>query len=332
MGGKPKQVNSAQATAANAGATQAAQQSSAIASDAFARAKDYSDFLYGADSPIRGFASGRDLDKVAPEGVYRIGLNQTVKTGERELDNAKSQMVGEMSNRGFGMDAGAALDAMRKNALARAGMKGAAFADAAGQQHQEALNNFWNASSSMGTAAGAAEQAALTGNKAAADTYTNIYGTAGQQARGGGAAQIVGAGLGAAGTVGAAAMCPVHGSLILMADGEEKEVQDLRAGDEIAQLGGGSAVIAWNPIAQQAEAVEVLMHDGSAPRVSETHCYSTPEGGYVEALTSRERRVRGKLFTLRVEAVNKIGIMSVYPIVTEGGNNTYCVDGVWSLE
>lgn len=96
-------------------------------------------------------------------------------------------------------------DQMRKLGNSEADTRGATFTGLAGQQHQDALNNFWNASNIASGNAGTAGQTAATSAGNSGSSSAALYGTAGQY-HPSQAGQIIGSALGAGGTVGAATM------------------------------------------------------------------------------------------------------------------------------
>lgn len=339
MGGG--QANKQQASQAANGAFGSAELSQELARSNQAKSDALYKQMWGdKNSVLNQFLNGSQLNKVAPEGVYRLGYNQAVKSGEREFGNAQKQTLDEVTNRGFGLDAGASLDALRKNNLGKAYMRGEAFTGAASAQHSEALNNFWNANQIASQTGAQAGAGALSGASNAGSTYGNIYGTAGQYHQGA-AAGIIGSALGAAGQVGAAAMtggastaaqaCPVEDSTILMADGSTKRVQDLDEGDEVQQIHGVGKVLA-KPQPICAKSVMVEFHDGSTARVSETHTFALSGGGYIFVTDSVGHDVHGYMHRpLHVERIFTIGSQAVYAMKLSG-DHTYCADGAWSLE
>jgi hypothetical protein len=303
-------------------------------------ANQINDQLLGKDSQIAKFLTGNDLKTVEPSGVYKLGMDNSVKAGEREFANANQGITGEVQNRGFGIDAGSALDALRKNALARAGMKGEAYTGAVAGQHNEALNNFWSGASLAGSQATNARDAAVSATGNAGQTYGNVYGTAAQY-HPSQMGQIVGSALGAAGTVGAAAMtgggsaaagaaCPAKGSMILMADGSYKPVEELKQGDEIMQMNGYGKVVR-TPQPVKRICTDVMFHDGRQSRVSEEHSWSIRNGGYIKAKDAHGVTIAGFASAIKVETLKYAGEHDVYPL-TLTGDHTYCADGAWSLE
>jgi hypothetical protein len=84
-----------------------------------------------------------------------------------------------MANRGFGgAPAGFAADEQRKALADQTNQEGAAFTDYASKSYDDALKNFWNATSQLSGQGDAALSAAISANSAAANNYSNLYGTA----------------------------------------------------------------------------------------------------------------------------------------------------------
>lgn len=348
MGGKPQQVNTAQATAANAGATQNATASTALATQQAAESAAAkktlfgevgSDGRYGTDSTRGGgtltqFLDPSKLNVTRPTGTFGLQYNQALKQIGSGFKNQRGALAREVSNRGFGMDANFAQDQQRQTRLQEAEARGGAFTDYASKSYDDAAKNFWGANEIMTGEIAAARSAALQGFGQAGQTYSNLYGTAGVQSRPSGIASVLGAGLQAGGSVGAAAMCPVVGSVITLIDNSTKKVEDLEIGDVIKQRNGG-----WKleelPVATRDKCVAVRVPGvGEDPsyeaRTSQSHTFSHPQGGYVFAKDADHQWLATATGKGKVGAVIDIGDNLVYFMPVKG-DHTYLCDGLWSL-
>jgi hypothetical protein len=140
--------------------------------------------------------------------------------------------------------------------------------------------------------------------------------------------EIGSAGIEAAGNI-AASICPAEGSLYLLPDGCEIEVETLKVGDEIAGIDDEPQIIeeiqtAVMPI------LEVRTVNGFVARNSKTHAYALPKGGFVVAVHAFGKTILTADGPSRVISVKSDGEDLVFNIITNG-SHTYCADGIWSL-
>lgn len=333
MGGKPQQVNSAQATQADAAAQQSEQASANLTQQNTKQAGQNYNYLFGEDGKSGSMTPFMDPGKVtngsgAPTGTYGTIYNNAVQQGGRDYANARGSLAQQWANNGFagGTPNGFQADQERKLASSFADANGQNYTNLAAQGHQEDVNNFWNASNlaagQQATSTGAAvSSAANEGNTAA-----NVYGTAGKQATVNNPLNSL---ISASGTVGAAAMCPAQGGKIRTKRGDVA-VEDLSAGDDLLQSDGHFHTLPEDPYSVTAECVDVETSRERKTRVSEGHAFSTNGGGYVDAIASRNQEIRAHHEKDLVTRVTKCGRHQVF-VMPKFGNNTYLCDGFWSL-
>ena len=319
---------------ASAGAQAADQALAAQATQSTGYAKQAHDLLFGAGTDGKGgtlsqFLDPNSLNVSGPTGAYRLQYNQAVGNIAKQGQDVRGSVARANASRGFGAGpAGFAQDEARQAAESQIDRQGAAFTDYAGKSYADALNNFWNATN-IATGSGAANtNAAISADSAAANNYANLYGTASNpipSPMGG----IIGSGLQAGGTVGAAAMCPCADAKILMMDGTEMLVQDLRKGMEAKGIDGKPCPLLADPRIVQRDSVEVkTLRDKT--RVSVDHTFALPLGGYEFAFKSVALNVRHGDEIATVLEVKEIGAQDVY-VLEIGGSHSYRVDGFWSL-
>jgi hypothetical protein len=242
-----------------------------------------------------------------------------------------------MASRGFGnAPSGFAADQSRLAAEDQVGAQGQAFTDQAGRSLTDATNDFWNATNLASGAGAAATNAAISGDSAAANNYANLYGTA-STPRPSAVGSIIGGGLQAGGSVGAAAMCPVEGSLILMHDGTERLVEQLRKGDELRGVDGQPCALLNDPHMSLRSSVE-LRSGELAHKCSAEHTLMLGFGGYTFAAKAEGKRTLargdGSLSSpaghSTIELVTDIGRQPIYFLEIDG-SHTYRADSFWAM-
>lgn len=134
---------------------------------------------------------------------------------------------------------------------------------------------------------------------------------------------------GQAGAAAITAFCPAEGSLYLMADGTEKKVEELAAGDMLRGIDGEPELIeeiqsGLTPI------LRVETDDGFVSRSSRTHAFAQPIGGFVVAMHSMGKTILTSTGRARVIKVEYTGEGTVYNVITDG-SHTYRADGIWAL-
>lgn len=332
MGGG--QANSGQASSAFGASQAAADQSKDMGAGYAADASKMRDLFFGTGGTgtggtLGGFLDPKSLDVTAPTGAFKTNYENSVASGEREGDNAFQSNLRSAAGRGLGVDSNALAFMGRQNSLDRATMKGQAFSDAVTSQHNEALQNFWGATNTAAQMTGQDMTAGVTATGNAAQTNANLYGTAGAYHQSP-AVGVIGAGLGAAGAVGAGAMtCPTGKSLISI-DGSVRPACQLTTGSPIVQHQGW-AKLPEMPEPVMSPCVMIKTHNGMETQVAESHCFELMLGGYVEAVKALNTYVKTDDGAALVTAMIKVGEMLVYPIKA-GGDHSYLCDGFWSLE
>lgn len=332
MSSKPRDSGTMSAASSGAQASDAALASQATQSTAYA--KQAHDILFGAGTDGKGgslsqFLDPNSLNVDQPTGAYKLQYNQAVGNIAKQGQDVRGSVARANASRGFGAGpAGFAQDEARQAAESQIDRQGAAFTDYAGKSYGDALNNFWNATN-IATGSGAANtNAAISADSAAANNYANLYGTASTpnpSAVGG----IIGSGLQAGGTVGAAALCPCEDANMLMQDGTERLVQDLRKGMELRGIDGKPCVMLADPRIVVRDAVEVGTINGRT-RVSVDHTFALPLGGYEFAFKAIALNVRFKDDIATILEIKEIGEQTIYALEI-GGSHSYRVDGYWSL-
>lgn len=125
-----------------------------------------------------------------------------------------------------------------------------------------------------------------------------------------------------------AAMCPAEGSLILMMDGSEIPVEDLKPGDTIQGIDGEACVVDVVPTRYE-DVIDVFTEDDSKCRNSHSHTFMLPKGGFVIASKALGRVILTAKGESRITAIEPAGKKYVFDILTDG-SHTYCADGVWA--
>jgi hypothetical protein len=334
MGGgqKVQQTNAAQAAAANAGATGAANNASALSAQYNQQQQQQYNNLFGANGKggaVGGFLDPSKLNVTGPTGPYALQFTREKENLAKGYQDAAGATTRNLAQSGFGPNTpsgfGANLQAQNARGLANA--TGDAFANATGNSYQDALSNFWKSAAMAQQQGTAAQGGALQGNNTAAQTYGNLYGTAGH----GNVTQssnLMGNLIGAGGQVGAAAVCCVAGTLVRMADGTDKPVEFLKEGDELASCDGGKEVVVGMKKAFR-NTVRIRTTDGYVLQCSNEHALLRDTCGYVDARDSLDEIVRAEkgLTTVnRVETSN--GALVFSPELSR--THTYLANGLWS--
>jgi hypothetical protein len=315
---------------ASAGATE---QDRIMAANA-AKNQQYADqtrqSLFGNyDSTTGRYAGGTVSQYLDPNSINQKGLsgsyldtyNNNTNKLANHTKNALSTVTQDMANRGMGKTpAGFTADMERKAYQDQAGQQGDLYAAGRDTQRNDAETNYWNATNMLNANASQTSNLSLQGNQAAAQNYANLYGTSSQQVQSG-----WGSVLGAAAGVGSAAIgawCPVVGSLVLMADGSEKLIEEIRSGDSVKGLNGDNLVLS-DPEFKLSWSVEV----NGAAKVSVTHEFIAEHGGYVLPVVGAN--VKGVDGTRELTTIVDIGQRTVVPL-NIAGDHTFCADGFWA--
>jgi hypothetical protein len=343
MGGG--RTNGAQADAANTAANKQAQASAALSDENLGEQKQNFNYLFGSNGKggsLTPMMDPNSLNVTTPTGAYKAQLTNTQNTLNDSYNKQKGSLAQTWANRGFaaGMPNGFQADQERQLGRDQADSNGTAFATAVGQQYQDALSNFWNANNLASGQAASARSGALEGSANAGSVDTSLYGTASQY-HASPAAAIVGSALGAGGQLGAAALtgggstaagaaaCPAAGSR-LRTDQGDRNVEDLREGDMILQRTGNYEPLTADPLPLSGIGVRIITRRGRASKVSESHAWCVPSGGYIEAEESKLALVSAEDEPDTIESVYRTGADYFY-LLSIRGDRTYLCDGLWSL-
>jgi hypothetical protein len=205
------QANSGQASGAYAGQQAASAQDMALSAQNQAFQKQLFTKLFGGGGKggtltamldpkslnVKGLTSPYQTQ--FNEGSDQIGKDYAAQRGSLAQSFANSGATSSSTPSGF------QADQMRKLGSSAADTRGQLFTGLVGQQHADALNNFWNASNIASGNAASAGSGALQGSGQAGSSNASIYGTAGQY-HPSQFGSVLGSALGAGGTVGAGAM------------------------------------------------------------------------------------------------------------------------------
>jgi hypothetical protein len=335
------QANSGQASEAANNANAASQQNLALSNEAGSRYNQLMTQFFGSGAlgskgTLSGFLDPNSMNVTTPTGAYKLNYQQTVNQTENEAKGNQANIIRQAANNGLSLSSPAVAEMARQTGLDTANLKGQDFASAVTAQHNDAMQNFWNASNIGAGGAATGIQSGVAGASGAGQTAANIYGTAGQY-HPSPVTSIIGAGLQAGGQVGAAAACPAEGSLIRTPKGD-RLIEHLRCGDEISQL-GNVARLKCDPVPHDdAPLVKVETNEGLCVLVSESHSFARPDWGYFnayEAMMGRWNSVKTTgMKPDRIKSAVPVGRGRVFELITvEGeGNHTYCANGLWSLE
>lgn len=341
MGGSPKQVNTAQASAANAGATAAAQQDTALSKQLASQQSAAFNTLFGNKAATGGPLGGTLGGYLDPNYLTSNSSNltgpfyQQYASSLGNLAQSQSQNAGAMAqllqNRGLGSGSpsGVGAEMALQAQLGNAGETGQLFSNTLNQQYQTALQNQMNAAGIMSGQGTSAMQGSLQGAGNAGNTYTNLYGTAGKESQSQG---ILGSILGAAAGIGGSAIsafCPAEGSMYLMADGSELPVELLRVGDEIKGIDDEPQTIEEIQ-SEMSPVLRITTDDGHVVRNSRVHAFALPAGGFVVAINALGKTIRTDNGTAKVTSIVPDGMARVFNVITDG-SHTYRADGVWAL-
>lgn len=337
MGGGHQQQ---QADQAFGGATGGAGTSQANANTFAGQQQGLFSTLFGAGGKGGGTLSPMmnpgSLNVSAPTGPYALQYNQAKAAGATNTDQTKQGIDRAAGNAGFGAGAPSGYTGFLKSQadMANAGNNGQLFSQFAGQGYQDALNNFWKANQTAGTAMGQAgsEQNAAQANTN--QTYTNLYGTgtnAATQQRGQNIG-ILNSAIGAAGTAASGGLqCVCAGTPITLADGTQVAVEELCEGMRLMGIDGKSNVLLKIIKTPNAPCVVVALRDGGRLRCSASHTLALPAGGYVRAEDATGRLLDCVPSPGEVLGVARLGPKTVYQLLLSG-SHTYLASNMWSLE
>jgi hypothetical protein len=337
MGGG--QTNSAQASTAANQQTAANNQDMALSAQYGGQEKQIFNSLFGNGSTgstgtLSGMMNPANLTQTGLNPAYQAQFNQGINQIGQSTAQQKGALAQSFANSGAtgnSTPSGFQADQMRQLGSSQADAQGQLYSGLMGQQYNSALNNFWNANNIAAGGQGSATSGSTSGAGNAGSSSAQIYGTAGQQTPGAlnsalGAAGAVGAGAASAATK---AACPCAGSMILMADGSEKAVEQLVKGDLLRAISGGTcAVESTLPCPEPVFAISTS--DGCTVEASSSHTLVTPENGFVAAFEALARIVMSRGGPTKVTRLVFLGKHPVFDILTDG-DHSYCANGLWAF-
>lgn len=131
---------------------------------------------------VSGFLNPSNLQNGGLSGSYLQNYNNSSNTLANDTKNAVGTTEQNLASRGMGKSpAGFAADEERKAYQDAAATRGNLYTGLATGQHNEALNDYWNANNLLNSNATGAANLSVQGNQAAAGNYASLYGTASQQ-------------------------------------------------------------------------------------------------------------------------------------------------------
>jgi hypothetical protein len=204
------QANSGQASQAAGNANAASQQNLALSNAAGSRYNSLMNSMFGTGAPgstgtLSGFLNPNSMNVTTPTGAYKLNYEQTVNQTANAAQQGQANVIRQAANNGLGLSSPAVAEQALQSNLATANMKGQDFSQAVTQQHNDAMNNFWNASNLASGGAAQGIQSGVAGATGAGQTAANVYGTAGEYHTSP-ATAIAGSALQAGGQAGSAAI------------------------------------------------------------------------------------------------------------------------------
>lgn len=330
MGGGPKPVNSGQAATSSANANAASQQSLALSAQNAATEKQMLSKLFGTgqgdnQGSLGGMLDPSKLNEANLSGAYKSAYNQSTNQLSKDYANQKGSLAQDWANKGMtsgSTPSGFQADQERKLGSAEADTRGQAFTGALGAQHQETLNNFWNAGNIASGQAATAGGNAATNAGNAGQTATGIFSTAGKQAQTGTSAQT---------GITEAALCPTSGMKIMMADRTAKPVEELTKGDALLGIDGAADELVEIELSRPVHVCDVSTAFRTV-RVSVTHTFERADGGWVCAGSAKDDVVETLTGAERVTAVECLDEPQVCYYIRTKRSHGYVVEGFYSFE
>lgn len=209
MGGG--QTNSGQASQAAAQQTAASNQDMALSKQYGGQEQQMFNKLFGtggSGGTLSGMMNPASLNTGAPTGAYKTQWNTAQDQIGRDFANQRGSIAQQFANMGAtsrSTPSGFQADQMNQLARGEADTRGTTYTNLVGQQHQDALNNFWNANNIAAGQQASATSGSTTGAGNSGSSSAALYGTAGAY-HPPAYASALGSGIGAAGTVGGAAV------------------------------------------------------------------------------------------------------------------------------
>lgn len=328
MGGSPKQVNSGQASAADAATTAATNQSTALSKQTGAQEAQQYATLFGSGGKggtLSGFLDPNSINQKGLNPAYQTQWNQAQDQIAQNYQQQRGSLAQAFANQGAtssSTPSGFQADQMRKLGSSEADTRGSTYTGLVGQQHNEAVQNLFNASNIAAGQGASAGSTAVQGAGNSANAQAALFGTAGKQAQ---------TGTSAATGITEAAICPAEGSQILMADGRRLSIEHIAKGDKVIGVDGGPDEVIADSIQSVQDVVEVRTAE-CRTRVSLTHAFVRHAGGYAIAAKCLAEVLdtdHGPRTVLEVRRLKEK--MACRHIMLKRSHGYNC-DGVWSLE
>jgi hypothetical protein len=338
MGGgqSVKQTNVPQATAANAGATSAANTASGLSSQYNTQQQQQYNNLFGANGKSGAVGSQlnpANLNPTAPTGAYALANTAANTASANQYAANKSNITSNAQQAGFGpgTPAGFVQDQQNQNSRALANTTGQNFLASTQAQQANNTSNFWNAANMSQAQGTAAQGGALQGNNTANQTYSNLYGTAGK----GNvvtSANYLAPIMGAAGTIGSAALgpagiatnaaasCCAEGTLVRTGLKEFTPIEKLFEGATVFGLreNDEDPIVINRPLAYAMRpCVRIKTDDGRELICSTDHTLLVAGGGYASANESLDRSIRTRDGLVKVVKVTEVGERRVVRLYLE---------------
>jgi hypothetical protein len=205
MGGG--QANKGQASQAAAQQTAANNQDMALSTQYGGQEQQIFSKLFGSNGSggtLSGMMDPKSLNTGAPTGAYKTAWNNAQNNIAQSYAGQRGSIAQQFANTGAtsrSTPSGFQADQMNQLARGEADTRGSTYTGIVGQQHQDSLNNFWNANNIASGQAASATGGSTTGAGNAGSSSAAVYGTAGQYHP----PSTLNSVIGAAGTVGGAA-------------------------------------------------------------------------------------------------------------------------------
>jgi hypothetical protein len=328
------QANKGQATTAANQQTAANNQDMALSKQYGGQEADIFNRLFGKSGSLNGMMNPASLTQSGLNPAYKAQFNQGSDQLAQNYKQQRGSLAQSWANSGMGTNntpSGFQADQMRKLGSSEADSRGSLFTGLMGDQYKDALSNFWNANNIASGQSASATGGSTTGAGNAGSSSAALYGTAGQY-HPSTFGSIAGSALQAGGQVGAGmAMRPAEGSLILMADGSRKKIEELRKGEFLMGIDGRADELIDDPQVSIQQICEVLTKDLKL-RCSLTHALVRSRAGYAIAAKSLGDTVdtdNGPEPILEVRILGeRVPCFHLYLKRSHGFNSC----GFWSLE
>lgn len=328
MGGGPKQVNSGQAQAADAATTAATKQSTDLSKQYGGQEAQQYQTLFGSGGKggtLSGFLDPNSVNQKGLNPAYTTQWNQAQDQIAKNYQQQRGSLAQAFANQGAtsgSTPSGFQADQMRKLGNSEADTRGATYTGLAGQQHQEAISNLFNAANIASGQGASAGSTAVQGAGNAANAQAALFGTAGKQAQ---------TGTSAATGITEAAICPAEGSQILMEDGRRISIEHIKRGDKVVGIDGKPDEIVEDSIQSVQDVVEVRTAENTT-RVSLTHAFQRRAGGYTIAAKCLGEMIETDNGPRTVLEVRRLKEKLACRHIMLKRSHGYNCDGIWSLE